>query len=87
VYGAIDIALLQAEHAATSFLPTGSGARACPICLQLEDDPHSPGCEMDLALAERNFPTKAERDTARKRLITATVMAPTLPPPPSTETA
>jgi hypothetical protein len=79
VYSNVDMALL------TSKWHNGE----CPTCRArrtiLDEGAHSPGCEHDLALAERSFGTQAERDAARKRLITAS--GPTLPPPPSTEPA
>ncbi len=82
MFSAIDIALLNSEWAATCHNAAGARHRACPTCGQMIEQLHAPGCEHDLALAERSFPTQAERDSARRRFVTTS--GPTLPPPPST---
>jgi hypothetical protein len=71
----IDIALLTAECS------TGDDSNQCPCCLKYPQiEPHKPGCSMDLALSERGWNTRAERDAARARI--QFTSQPTLPPPP-----
>ena len=84
-FAAIDIALLQSERAASVFISSGSGTYAtpaCPVCKQLDEQPHAPGCSMDAALSERGWCTREERDAARARIKAGS--EPTLPPPSAT---
>jgi hypothetical protein len=57
---AVDLVLLAFEWLETE------GGVACPQCFGTES--HHPGCIMDLALAERGFATKDQRDGARKSI-------------------
>ena len=52
---AVDTALLLAEW--------GAPGGRCPVCG--DHSSHGPECAMDLALAERGWPTKAARNLAR----------------------
>jgi hypothetical protein len=88
----IDAALLQSEWV-DRCEPETAVFDECPVCrggrrLEFEDPDHRPerighsaSCAMDLALAERGFPTQVERDAARERIEAGG--APTEPPPPS----
>jgi hypothetical protein len=40
----------------------------CPECCYSRHEPHAAGCFMDLALSERGFCTREERDAARARI-------------------
>lgn len=51
---------------------------ACPVCGNAGT--HQVGCAMDLAISERGFCTREERDRAREFIHGS--FAPTLPPPP-----
>ncbi len=73
MYNAVDIALLMSEWDLSGM---------CLVCRC--QNKHDAGCAMDLALAERAFPTQVERDAARKRLVTVIETMPA-PPPMSTE--
>lgn len=85
----IDIALLLSEWAWNEL------DRMCPVCEAgcSPDDvavPHKHGCELDLALAERGFPTQAERNAARARIAAERARnerasAPTVIPPAPSE--
>jgi hypothetical protein len=82
VYTPIDIALLNSEWAMTRYDAADEPHRACPTCGRMIEQLHAAACEHDLALAERSFPTQAERDAARRRFVTTS--GPTLPPSTST---
>jgi hypothetical protein len=79
MYAAVDVALLNSEWAGGQ-CPTCGAAKPADTDTQA----HNPACEHDLALSERQFPTQSERNAARKRLVTANALGPTVPPPPST---
>ena len=67
MFSAIDIALIKAEWVSDSAGPRKNLAR-CAVCGPCTDWKHQPGCEMDLALAERGFATNAERSEALARI-------------------
>jgi len=67
----IDIALLTREY---------DHDGECGNCGVGYLQPHGPACVMDLALSERGWNTRAERDAALARI--NLVSQPTLPPPP-----
>ncbi len=75
MYNTIDIVLLLSEWDSNG---------SCLVCRCQGRSMHNTGCVMDLALAERAFPTQVERDAARKRLVTVIETMPA-PPPMSTE--
>jgi hypothetical protein len=68
----LDVALLKAEWA----------VGGCPVC-SAPPPAHAPGCELDLALAERGFATQPDRDRARGRLASAAAPTEQPPPPPA----
>lgn len=72
----VDAALLKSEwEGRTGFEVSGEW---CPVCGGPRPK-HNVGCEQDLALAERGYPTQVDRDAARSRL--SRQSAPTLIPP------
>ena len=75
MFAAIDIALLTSEINAGGYCPR------CNASMVFPQHPHQPGCEHDLALAERGFATAEDRDAARERIQAA--HAGTEPPPPA----
>ena len=77
LFAATDRSLLLAEWVKIDDIPA-----FCPVCREGEVAGHEPGCEMDLALAERAFATAVERD--RARLLMAFADEDTLPPGPTT---
>jgi hypothetical protein len=50
----------------------------CPVCETDQETPHTVGCSMDLALAERGFGTAGERERARALIRLAS--SDTIPP-------
>jgi len=70
-----DKALLLAEWSCPS---GGTFLLACPICRGLET--HQPDCAMDLALSERGYCARVDRDRGRTFIAS---LAQTVPPPPA----
>jgi len=67
----VDKALLLAEWSSGTLGMTSG----CPVCGGTR---HLPSCALDLALSERGYCSRDERDRGRKF---AASFAPTLPPP------
>ena len=69
----VDVALLTAE-----WTKVDDGPEYCPVCREGSCAGHEPGCALALALSERGFCTREERDAARGKLLAS---GDTEPPP------